>query len=77
MIFVEIPVMLESGGRKWINLTNGPCLGKADEDTVVDIAHNPRQAVDDAQTNQCSDFRQGKAHYYIELDSDGEIIRIQ
>lgn len=59
------------------DLTNGPCLGKADEDTVVDIAHNPRQSIDDNPTNQCPDFREGKAKHFIELDLTGEIIRIQ
>lgn len=59
------------------DLSIGPCLGKADENTVVDIAHDPRQSIDDDPANQCPDFREGKALHFIELDPNGEIIRIQ
>lgn len=57
------------------DLSNGPCLGLVAPDWVADIAHNPRQNVDDKPENQCEDFRQGKAHHFIELDPAGNLIR--
>ena len=60
-----------------IDLTNGPCLGKATNDWVVDIAHNPRQEIDDKPQNQCAEFREGQARHFIELDLDGNLIRAE
>ena len=60
-----------------IDLTNGPCLGYAADDWVVDIAHNPRQEIDDKPQNQCAEFRKGQAHHFIELDLDGNLIRAE
>jgi len=58
------------------DLSHGPCLGNADADTVVDIAHNPRESIDNLSENQCQDYLEGKAHHFIELDPNGQIIRI-
>jgi len=59
------------------DLSQGPCLGKIDDDWVADITHSPRQAVDDQIQNQCSDFIKGIAHHFIELDPNGNIVRVQ
>lgn len=61
------------------DLSNGPCLGLItnNPDWVVDIAHSPRQEVDNLSVNQCADFAEGRAHHFIELDPDGNIIKIQ
>lgn len=56
------------------DLTAGPCLGNADADTVVDIAHSPRQVIDNFSENQCA---LGTAHHFIELDINGNIIKIE
>lgn len=56
------------------NLSSGPCLGKVSEDWVLDIAHNPRQDVDNKKENQCEDFRLGRVHHFIELDENGKLI---
>lgn len=58
-----------------LDFTNGPCLGMVAPDWVLDIAHNPHQSVDDEPENQCADFREGRAHHFIELDPDGQLIR--
>jgi len=58
-----------------VDLKDGPCLGKIADDWVLDIAHRPRTAVDDKPENQCVDFREGRAHHFIELDPDGQLIR--
>lgn len=59
------------------DMTNGPCLGKVSEDWVLDIAHNPRQPIDDKPQNQCQDFKDGKVKHFIEFDPDGKLIRSQ
>ncbi len=59
-----------------VDFSAGPCLGLAAPDWVADIAHNPRQKVDDNPENQCKDFLEGNAHHFVELDPDGKLIRI-
>ena len=60
------------------NLDNGPCLLNPIPDEpawVCDIAHNPRQAVDDEAANQCPVYADGKADRFVELTPDCELIR--
>jgi hypothetical protein len=60
------------------NLDNGPCLLNPIPDAaqwVCDIAHNPRQAVDDEAANQCSVYADGQAGKFVELTPDCEVIR--
>ena len=49
----------------------GSCLGYA-----VDIVHVPRTSEDNKVENQCEDYRNGKLKHFIELDKDGNIVRI-
>jgi hypothetical protein len=59
-------------------LSARPCLSNnAITDWVADIAHNPRTAVDDKPENQCSAYRDGTAHHFVELDPEGNLIRAQ
>lgn len=58
------------------DLSNGPCLGQAEE-YAVDVAHQPRQSVDDEEANQCPDYLSGKLIHFIELDQKGEVIKIK
>lgn len=59
------------------DLSAGPCLSNdLIPDWVADIAHNPRQSVDDLPENQCSAFREGKAHHFVELDEQGNVIQV-
>lgn len=53
----------------------GPCLGKVNDEWVVDIAHNPRIAIDDNPDNQCVDFAEGKVKHFVELTPDGKLIK--
>ena len=60
------------------NLDNGPCLLNPIPDKpqwVCDIAHNPRQAVDDEAANHCSVYIDKKADKFVELTPDCEVIR--
>jgi len=51
------------------------CLGTCGN-FVVDIVNVPRNEEDNKVENQCSDYRAGKASHFIELDKNGEIVRI-
>ncbi len=58
------------------DLKEGPCLSDAlMPDWVVDIAHNPRQPVDDLPGNQCPSFREGRVKHFVELDLEGNLIK--
>jgi hypothetical protein len=61
-----------------IGFRRGPCLAEklpGLSDWVVDVAHDPRQPVDDVPTNQCARYRSGQAHHFVELDPAGNLIR--
>ena len=63
-----------------INLDRGPCIAEqlpGLPDWVADVAHDPRQAVDDIPANQCQRYRTGQAHHFVELTPDGTLIRAQ
>jgi len=65
-------------------LGNGPCLSESSpdwspnwsvSDWVCDVAHSPRQDVDNLQENQCSDYRNDKANHFVEVDASCKLIR--
>lgn len=61
-----------------VDFSSGPCLTDALlEGWVVDVAHNPRQDIDDLPENQCANFRNGTAKHFVELDTEGNLIRAQ
>jgi hypothetical protein len=51
------------------------CLGNCG-DYAVDIVHVPRTEEDNIESNICSDFREARVNHFIELDKNGEIVRI-
>ena len=55
---------------------NSQCLGSVG-DYAVDIVNVPRSNVDNLIENQCEDYRNGALKYFIELDKNGEIVRIE
>jgi hypothetical protein len=62
------------------DLSKGPCLAEklpGLPDWVVDVAHDPRQPVDDEPANQCARYRSGAAHHFVEIDPNGKLIRAQ
>ena len=65
----------DAAARRHTNFTSGPCLGTVARDWVADVAHDPRQGIDDDPKNQCAAFRHGDAHHFVELDPDGHLIR--
>jgi hypothetical protein len=67
-------------GQAKRDLSSGPCLSESlpgMSDWVVDVAHEPRQAVDDEPANQCQSYRAGDTHHFVELTPDGQLIRAQ
>jgi hypothetical protein len=62
------------------DLSNGPCLSDDNpnwniDDWVCDVAHSPRQDIDNLPENQCQEYREGKVHHFVEVDSNCELIR--
>jgi hypothetical protein len=63
-----------------VDLVAGPCIAErlpGLDDWVADIAHDPREEVDDDPANQCARYREGEASHFVELTPDGELIRAQ
>ncbi|RLG17964.1 hypothetical protein DRN63_02250 [Nanoarchaeota archaeon] len=59
-----------------VSLANGPCLSnEIIPDWVCDVAHWPRQPIDDLPENQCPAF--GKtAHNFVEVNETCGFIRV-
>lgn len=61
-----------------VEMADGPCLSQeVIPDWAVDVAHDPRQPVDDLPQNQCASYREGRVHHFVELDPDGRLIRAE
>ena len=64
--------------EKGQDLSNGPCLSNAlMPGWVLDIVHSPRQVIDDLPQNQCAAYIEGSAQHFVELDLDGNLIRVR
>ena len=62
------------------DLSAGPCISESlpgVSDWVADVAHDPRQPIDDEPGNQCQRYRSGEAHHFVELGLDGRLIRAE
>ncbi|MBI4099679.1 hypothetical protein HY440_01605 [Candidatus Microgenomates bacterium] len=55
-----------------IDLSSGPCLGIIADGWVLDIAHLPRQPIDDLPQNQCQHFS-----HFVEMSPQGEVIHVE
>jgi len=60
-----------------VDMSNGPCLGEIMENWVADVAHEPREEIDDDPANQCEAYRKGDADHFVELDPEGNLIRAE
>lgn len=59
------------------DFSKGPCIAErlpGLPDWVADVAHDPRQAVDDDPANQCRRYREGEASHFVELDPAGNLL---
>lgn len=43
---------------------------------AVDIVHVPRRPVDDVPANQCPRYLSGESPHLVEIDRDGEVVRV-
>jgi hypothetical protein len=62
------------------NLDVGPCIAEELPGLpawVADVAHDPREEIDDEPENQCRRFREGEASHFVELTPEGELIRAE
>jgi hypothetical protein len=77
LILIQANTLFRQAQIDGVDLRNGPCLSNdLAPDWVLDIAHNPRIAIDDQPENQCSAFAEGRAHHFVELDEDGKVINV-
>lgn len=61
-----------------IDMSSGPCLSdQIINGWAADVAHNPREASDDLQQNQCGSIVNGTVQHFVELDTQGNLIRAQ
>ena len=59
-----------------IDLSNGPCLWENNvEDYVCDVAHSPRQEIDNNPSNQCKSYIEGRVNHFIEVDESCNLIK--
>jgi hypothetical protein len=65
----------ERAKARIVDMSPGPCLGVIKPGWVADVAHDPRQDVDDEPENQCAAYREGEADHFVELDPSGNFIR--
>ncbi len=60
------------------DFSNGPCISnELLPGWVADIVHKPRQDIDDLPQNQCQAYIEGRSKHYVELDQDGNIVRVR
>ncbi len=60
------------------DLTSGPCLtNDLLPDWVADLVHSPREKIDDLTQNQCQAFLEGRAKHFVELDLNGNLVRVR
>ena len=61
---------------KGMDFSSGPCLSNAlMPDWVADIVHDPREDRDNLDENMCPGFKEGRAKHFVELDTEGNLIR--
>jgi hypothetical protein len=73
-------VALQHAQKSGKDLSSGPCISErlpGLSDWVADVAHDPRQALDDESQNQCQRYRDGEAHHFVELTPSGQLIRAE
>jgi hypothetical protein len=70
----------EAAAAEGENLDIGPCIAEELPDLpdwVADIAHDPREDIDDEPENQCQRYRDGEASHFVELTPEGDLIRAE
>lgn len=63
-----------------LDLETSPCLSNDllnNNVWVCDVAHSPRQDIDNLAENQCEAWRNGTASHFVELDPECNLIKLQ
>lgn len=61
-----------------VDMSQGPCLtNDLMQDWVVDIVHSPREGIDDLPENQCQAYIEGRAEHFVEMDTNGNLVRVR
>lgn len=61
-----------------VDFTDGPCLSNdLLNGWVLDLVHKPRIASDNLAENQCAAYLEGRAKHYVEMDLEGNIIKVK
>lgn len=77
--------LCENALKESKDLSNGPCLSDNNpdwkvENWVCDVAHSPRQTVDNQRENQCNEwwegYNKGYAPKFVEVSPTCEFIKI-
>lgn len=64
--------------ERGVDFSDGPCLSNSlAPGWVLDIAHSPRTTEDDLADNQCGTYLQGQSNHFVELDPEGNLIRVK
>lgn len=79
-IVIKKCIKLCNNLKNKIDMGSGPCLSELNiswgvDDWVCDVAHWPRQNIDNLARNQCQNFRQGKSKHFVEVDEECNFIR--
>lgn len=74
--FNAVNECIEACSKATIPLSNGPCLLNPmfNPEWVCDVAHSPRQEIDNQIENQCSAFGKTASHF-IEVTPECELIK--
>lgn len=60
------------------DFSSGPCLtNDLTQDWVADLVHVPRIDSDNLPQNQCQAYLEGRAKHFVELDLEGNLVRIR
>jgi hypothetical protein len=61
-----------------VDFSDGPCLtNDLITNWALDLVHNPREKIDDLKENQCQSYLEGRTKHFIEMDQNGNIVRIK
>lgn len=73
----QAKVVFQEKSALGLDYTNGPCLtNDLMKNWVVDIVHHPRESIDDNPQYQCAAYIEGRAKRVVEMDQNGDIIRV-
>lgn len=70
--------LLEQQKKLKVDLSDRPCLTNAlMKDWVADLVHVPRVPEDDLPANKCASLEENKNVHLVELDLEGNVVRIK